>query len=132
MKLTLTAIAASITLATTAIAPIQANAAITTLGGCYDAVINWCNGAHPEHASECAGGGMDDCDEEFGNAVAGMGFDSIRVTPQADGTYKFRLSPTLNAAVVALERNHNDSEAGESRSAGGDPVRPTRRTLLTD
>jgi len=71
MKKIINAFAAAATLTSAAFVPVQANAKITTLGECYEAVINWCNEAFPD--ADCSqASGLDDCDEVFGNAIAGL------------------------------------------------------------
>jgi hypothetical protein len=55
---------------------------ITTLGECYTAVINWCVETFPDHAGECGqSSGLDDCDEEFGNAAHNAGLSIQRTGP---------------------------------------------------
>ena len=85
MKTTFAALATVATLSTATFAPLQANAAIGSLGECYNAVITWCNEAHPNHAQECAGGGMDECDEVFASTIPMGGFDQIKARPNGNG-----------------------------------------------
>ena len=62
---------------TAAMSPTKADAAIETLGECYDAVITWCNETFPDH--DCSHpSGLDDCDEEFGNKVGGGAMDRLQ------------------------------------------------------
>lgn len=57
-------------------------APITTLEQCYAAVITWCNETYPDHADQCGqSSGLDDCDEEFGNASAVPGRAVLRHGP---------------------------------------------------
>lgn len=74
--------AAALALSVSLAAPAQAGP-ITTLGECYTAVINWCTETFPEHAGECGqSSGLDDCDEEFGNAsVSRAGYAVNRTGP---------------------------------------------------
>lgn len=88
------AAAALATIGSTSLTPNRADAAISTLGDCYNAVITWCNNTHPENASECAnaeGGGLDQCDDEFAN-VAGGGLDlKIQSAPARGGKPGLRI-----------------------------------------
>ena len=123
MKVTIAAIATAATLTTATFVPVQANAAIHTLGECYDAVITWCNQAHPNHAQECAGGGMDECDEEFANSVPNGGFDQIKVRPTGKG-FKWRL--------VKLNRAYNSpGDEDDSNGRRPRPTPPTRTLVAT-
>ncbi len=72
------AAAAAAAFGTAALTPNPALAKIESLGECYDAVITWCNDTHPDHAQECASGGMDECDAEFSNAPQGTTFDRLK------------------------------------------------------
>jgi len=45
-----------------------ANAAIETLGGCYDKVVTACN--QTAHPVPCANSGFDECDDEFSNSTS--------------------------------------------------------------
>lgn len=61
-------------------APVSA-APISSLEECYQAVITWCVETFPDHADQCGqSSGLDDCDEEFGNASA-SGMTLNRVGP---------------------------------------------------
>lgn len=124
MKTTFTALATATALTTATFAPLQANAGISNLGECYNAVITWCNNTHPDHASECAGSGLDECDEEFGNMVGG-GFDEIHVQVQPGDKFKWRLI-NLQEQIDDREARENDDDDDER------PSRPSRPTEPTD
>ena len=115
MKTTFAALATVATLSTATFAPLQANAAIGSLGECYNAVITWCNEAHPNHAQECAGGGMDECDEEFASAIPGMSFDKIKVRPSRGGL-KWQLIDTSKRFNAQNDDDYDDDNSRPSRS----------------
>lgn len=76
-----------------------AKAEITTLGECYDAVITWCNETFPDH--DCSHpSGLDDCDEEFGNAEAKPGFNSVQFMARVK-----RASIRIGANPMDLKRS---------------------------
>ncbi|MEM6666250.1 MAG: hypothetical protein AAF638_07580 [Pseudomonadota bacterium] len=65
MKTFITLAIAATALTTTAL---PSQAAVSTLGGCYNHVISICNkNPNTDAAHSCANSGMDACDEEFGN-----------------------------------------------------------------
>lgn len=57
-----------------------AQAAITSLDECYDAVLAWCNENYPD--MDCSNSsGLDQCDEEFGNAAHSGNPDRLVAVP---------------------------------------------------
>ena len=119
------AFAISTALTTTSFAPIQAQAGITTLGECYEAVINWCNETFPDH--DCSQtSGLDDCDEVFGNAVGGMDINGIFATKRENETYTLRFDgpsvPEDEDEDDGRGNNNDDDDRDEDRDP---PRRPT-------
>ncbi len=56
----------------------KAEAAITSLDECYDAVLTWCNETYPN--MDCSNAsGLDDCDEVFGDNSASLDMDRYKV-----------------------------------------------------
>ncbi len=115
MKTTFAALATVATLSTATFAPLQANAAIGSLGECYNAVITWCNETHPNHAQECAGGGMDECDEVFAASIPMGGFDHIKVRPTKGGL-KWKLIDTSKRFNAQNDDDDDDDNSRPSRS----------------
>jgi hypothetical protein len=89
-------------------APIQARAEFTTLGACYQAVINWCSETFPDqNCSQTSG--LDDCDEVFGHVVGGIDIKGIFATQREDETYSLRFE--IMSEPLAIEnRVHQTSE----------------------
>ncbi|MCP3972208.1 MAG: hypothetical protein GY717_18170 [Rhodobacteraceae bacterium] len=100
-----TAVTVTVTAVGTAtLAPTQAAARIETLGDCYNAVITWCNNTMPDNASECAnseGGGLDQCDGEFGNKPQGSTIDRIKILAVPEGSNG---QPTARLKLVGSPR----------------------------
>lgn len=70
-------IAAFLASATLCSAPAQAEP-IGSLEECYNAVITWCTETFPDHADQCGqSSGLNDCDDEFGNAASGLGVNRV-------------------------------------------------------
>lgn len=118
-RTTVFALTTAATLSATSLTTTPAVAAITTLGECYDAVITWCNETQPENASGCAsseGGGLDQCDDEFGSQAQGTTFDRIKIfvgPKRTDGRPNFRLKliPTAKFSAPFI-RDDNDRDSG--------------------
>lgn len=121
MKTLVKAFAVTTAMTTSTIAPIQAHAAIETLGECYQAVINWCNETFPD--ADCSqASGLDDCDEVFGNAVGGMNINQIYIQTHADGSKSLRFETSVP------EVEDEDDRRGRDRDRDDDKDRePTRR-----
>ncbi|SFR53439.1 hypothetical protein SAMN04488005_2661 [Yoonia tamlensis] len=117
------AFAISTAITTTTFAPIQAQAGITTLGECYEAVINWCNETFPDH--DCSQtSGLDDCDEEFGNAIGGLDITGIIATKREDETY------TLRFEGPSVPEDDKDEGRGSDDDDRDDDREPTRRPTV--
>ncbi|MGI3184736.1 hypothetical protein [Nioella aestuarii] len=102
--------AAALSLTASTTAPASADP-ITSLEGCYEAVINWCNENFPEH--DCSNSsGLDDCDEEFGNLAGTPGFD--RPGPSMPGETLQRLIVAGRAVMIL----NPDGREGEGRDGG--------------
>lgn len=82
---------------------------ITSLEGCYQAVINWCNENFPEHDCSNASG-LDDCDEEFGNHASVPGYD--RTGPSMPGDTLNRLIVAGRAVLILNPDGRNGGEDG--------------------
>ena len=129
MKTTFTALAAAATLSTATFAPLQANAAIETLGECYNAVITWCNETFPDHA-ECGSSGLSECDEEFGMVVGG-GFDEIHVQVQPGDKFKWRLINLQEQIDDRESRDNDDRPSRPEATAEADPEPTPRPSVPT-
>lgn len=85
---------------------------ITTLEGCYEAVISWCNETFPEHDCSNASG-LNDCDEEFGNQASMPGYD--RTGPSMPNETLHRLI-VAGRAVMILNPDGREGEGRQSDS----------------
>ena len=86
---------------TATMSPTKADAAIETLGECYDAVITWCNETFPDH--DCSlPSGLDDCDEEFGNQIGGGAINRLQTLGGKPGRATLKLVPLQIKRVRTL------------------------------
>ncbi len=103
-------------------APIQAHAEFTTLGECYQAVINWCSVTFPDqNCSQTSG--LDDCDEVFGNSVGGIDIKGIFATQREDETYSLRFEILSEPEVIHDRREASSHLTDDLRDPTGASMR---------
>ncbi|MCG3268266.1 hypothetical protein [Yoonia sp. I 8.24] len=109
-------------ISTATFAPIQAHAEFTTLGECYQAVINWCSETFPDQ--DCSQtSGLDDCDEVFGNSVGGIDIKGIFATQREDETYSLRFEILSEPEEIDDRREASHRPTDEPRYPTGASMR---------
>ncbi|MEO1680009.1 MAG: hypothetical protein AAFU80_17835 [Pseudomonadota bacterium] len=94
---------------------VQAAPAFTTLGGCFNTVIGWCN-RNSDDRTACAAAATEACEAHFG-APAAPAFDRISVrlgTPDRPG-YRFVFEATAAHPLPQSLPTEHGTESEEGR-----------------